>query len=161
MRKYLLPFFLIVTGLCLTVLSARSDKKAIQLTEVSGSISDHTSSDNRSTFRPHYFWLRGYACTFIIPIMRASHLDASVFNRSFQDTTVIHVKIPMKRKNDLQVQGAVIPAEGLRSDVNVYLEESDNITFRFKPGLLFTGICLLLAALILLIIYLVKEVRSY
>jgi hypothetical protein len=164
MRKYLLPFFLIIAGICLVILSVRSTKTTVELTEVSGSISNHSSSQQKIYHnRPHYFWLRGYQCTFIIPTFSSSDLDPSVFDRSFQDTSHVYVKIPADRRSDLQIMGKVIPVQGLRSDSNVYLEESDaaNTTFRFKAAFMIPGMCLVLASLIILILYLVKEVRSY
>jgi hypothetical protein len=163
MRKYLLPFFMLLAGVCLVILSLRSTRKTVALTEVSGSISNHSSSQQRIyTNRPHYFWLRGYQCTFIIPTFSSSDLDPSVFDRSFQDTSRVYVKIPTDRKPDLQVMGKVIPVRGLRSDTNIYLEESDATSlFRFKPALMIPGIFLVLASVILLILFLVKEVRAY
>lgn len=163
MRKYLLPFFLIVAGICITVLSFRTEKKTIALAEVSGSLRDHTASNKRaSIFDPNYFWLRGYECTFIIPGSRSTELDESVFRRSFQDTTLLFAKIPASQINDLQKQGSVIPAYALRSGENIFLEEKgSNYDYHFNPLLLFTGICFVLAALILLIIYLVREIKSY
>jgi hypothetical protein len=162
MRKYLLPFILIVAGICLVILSVRSTKKTVELTEVSGSISNHSSSKQRIYHsRPHYFWLRGYQCTFIVPTFSSSDLDPSVFDRSFQDTSHVYVKIPANRRSDLQVMGKVIPVQGLRSDTTVYLEESGNFSVRFNPAFMIPGICLVLASLTILILYLVKEVKSY
>jgi hypothetical protein len=159
----LLPFLLIVAGICFTILSFRSEKKTIPLTEVSGSLRDHTSSDKRGNFfDPHYFWLRGYQCTFIIPASRSSDLDESVFQRSFQDTSILYAKIPVSRKDDLQKMGSVIPVLSLSSDENIFLEEKNSeYNYHFNPLLLFTGICFVLAAVILLIIFLIKEVRSF
>jgi PDZ domain-containing secreted protein len=161
MRKILLPALLLILGMLCVYASLFSRKEvavpAENLSDITGTISNHTFTNHRSTNTAYYFWIRGLNCTFEIPSTYSYQLDRSVFSNSFQHKDTVTVFFDAADTSYLHKRDVAVLVKGMRSGDKIYLglrrEEETGASFL----LFLIGSLLMIAGISVFVLRMVRK----
>ena len=153
---------MILTGIVLFYFSRRKEKieRPAYLPEVSGIIGDHSFTHGRNFKVNHFFWLKGYACTFRIPSNYAYLLDQSIFGNSYQDQRQVIVAFDPQQKKNVNERDAIVTVKLLRSGNKIYYDEFSRSENRLIFWMFIKAIILTTTGAVFLILYLADALKK-
>jgi hypothetical protein len=163
MRRFTWPTILIILGAAMIYFSLSRTRTIapVPLSEVKGIIADHSTTADRKYRLNHYFWLKGFQCTFEIYSYDSYGFDDRVFSNSFQDERIVHVQFNEEDSSRLQTRDAIVLVKGMRTMEKVYLQPETTYSTPFRFSIFLNGLGLVMLGLVFLIIYVVQLVKNY
>jgi len=159
MKLFFIALVLMIAGVAMTLLGFKISLKRNppELMQVSGTLSDHNTSGSRYYQKHHYFSLKQYACTFMIPMGDAYSLDKTIFNKPLQEEPELTVSIDKSDEANLQTKWSVINVKQLEDSSRIYLKADQGRTGSLGGIGLMIGIPLVLAGVTIIILHIVNH----
>jgi hypothetical protein len=163
MRKFTWPPMLIILGAAMIYFSLSQTRTIapVPLSEVKGILADHSTTGDRKYRLNHYFWLKGFQCSFEIRSYDSYGFDDHVFSNSFQDERTVHVQFKSEDSSRLQTRDEIVLVKGMRTMEKVYLQPETTYRTPFRFSIFLNGLGLVLLGLVFLIIYVVQLIKNY